>query len=362
MDNKFSSSTMTEYLYSKLPQVYRDEDNGELLKRFMQVMSEGGFTPLLNSTTNIMNLLDVDKCPTKFLPLLCSLYGYEYSLEIPELFQRRLLKLIVEMYKRKGTKSVVKFIARELTGFESEIIENKDFDADHIKITKWNKSFENYRNFILRLTAPYENSILYNKEEIVVKVVDDFLPTNSKFIVIVSYWFKDDVDMTNTFKDSVKELVHDYNMEVYMNATKETNSLSLSDKFSEQGAWFGAEDSYLNSPYGGLLYTNAYLLLRDTVKFNLEVYDQIIQAQENESTDLVRLQLENLFYQITSTQEESRYDIMRITENDNSDFSNQMNSNILLNDTINERGLYTNGIVSWAKIREKNKPDRVVLL
>lgn len=361
MNNKFTPTIMANYLYSKLPEVYRDEDNDELLKRFIAVFSEGGFTPLLNETTNIMDLLDVDKCPTKFLPLLCSLYGYEYSLEIPELFQRRLLKLIVEMYKRKGTKSAVKFIARELTGFESEIIENKDFTQNEIDITSWDKSFVNYRNFILKLTAPYENSVLYDKEEIVVKIVDDFLPTNSKVLVITSYWFTEETNSAHRVMEDINEMVTDYNLEVFLNASSHTDNLSLSDKFNAEISWLGEEVSYLNSPTG-YLYTNAYLNLRDTVKFDLEVYDKIIKTQEQETKHLIQLQLENLYYTIASTKEESRYDIIKIAENDNtekSDFSSQFNTNSLLN--INSE-IVTNGLNSWVTVKEANKPDRILLI
>lgn len=190
-----TKNQLVVYLYNRLPQVYRTEDTQLLLKRFIETFVEGGYAPLLEDTVNIMDLLDVDKCPSRFLPNLCYMYGYEYSLELPELFQRRLLKYIVEMYKRKGTKSVVRFIARELTGFDSEIIENKDFDANNIEVTGWDKSFKNYRNFILRLTAPEEDSSLFNKESIVAQIIKNFLPTNSQALVITSYWIKEESDL-----------------------------------------------------------------------------------------------------------------------------------------------------------------------
>lgn len=202
----------SDYLYDRLPLIYRTSDKDLILRRFIDCFAEGGYAPLLNDTMDIMNLIDIDKCPSRFLPYLCRMNGLEYTKEIPELFQRRLLKYIVELYKRKGTKSVVRFIARELTGFESEIIENKDFTAEEEVITGWTKEFVNYRNFILKLTAPYEDSSLYSKEDIVKVIIKDFLPTNSNVLIITSYWFREEAEiLKNIIEEELTTKVTEYN-------------------------------------------------------------------------------------------------------------------------------------------------------
>lgn len=279
---------LADYLYDRLPKVYQAEDKEQLLRRFIDTFVEAGFNPLLEDTTSITDLLDVDKCPSKFLPQLCSMYGYEYTLEIPELFQRRLLKHIVEMYKRKGTKSVVKFIARELTGFESEIIENKDFTEEHIELTHWDIRFEHYRNFILKLTAPYEDSNLFNKEEIVVKIINDFLPTNSQVLVITAYWFKEETEIVKKSVEDILDLVKDYNVEV---STVRKQSSYLDSVFCKHDlieyhhTLMGEEDSYLNPPYNINLplYTNAVVKIRDTITFAPESYSNFIKGSEDYS-------------------------------------------------------------------------------
>ena len=276
---------IADYLYNRLPKVYQAEDKEQLLRRFIDTFAEAGFNPLLQETLSITDLLDVDKCPSKFLPQLCSMYGYEYTLEIPELFQRRLLKHIVEMYKRKGTKSVVKFIARELTGFESEIIENKDFNEEHIELTHWDKRFEHYRNFILKLTAPYEDSNLFNKEEIVVKIVNDFLPTNSQVLVITAYWFREETEVVKKTVEDIFDLVKDYNVEV-SNVRKQSGYLDSvfckHDLVEYHHAFLGEEDSYLNPADINLpLYLNAVVRMRDTVKHALVSYSKFIRASED---------------------------------------------------------------------------------
>lgn len=307
MGNKYNSSFLSSYLYNRLPQVYRNYDDQELLKRFIDVFSEGGYTQVLNETNDIMDLLDVDKCPSKFLPLLCSFYGYEYNLEIPELFQRRLLKYIVDIYKRKGTKSCIKFIARELTGFESEIIENKDFDEEQIRITKWDKRFEHYRNFILKLTAPYEDSQLYNKEEIVVKIINNFLPTNSQVLVITAYWFSEERDISTKVVEDVFDIVKDYNNEVFSKAT--IQELGLHEKvvdsiYSFEWENMGEEYSVLNETTP--LFTNVVENMLDTVKYNLESYERFLNLSYTDETNKLTFLEDILSLVINNPYEESQ--------------------------------------------------------
>lgn len=307
--NKYDPSFMAEYLYNRLPQVYRNYDNQELLKRFIDVFSEGGYTRVFNETQSIMDLLDVDKCPSKFLPLLCSFYGYEYNLEIPELFQRRLLKYIVDIYKRKGTKSSLKFIARELTGFESEIYENKDFDEEQIRITKWDKRFEHYRNFILKLTAPYEDSQLYNKEEIVVKIINNFLPTNSQVLVITAYWFLEEKDIVKNVVEDVFDIVNDYNEEVFKKEViGESDSTSIVDTtYTFEWSQPGEEFSTLNMPPIGLqLFTNVVENMIDVVKFNLESYEKFLTITPAQETSKLSIVDEILSLSITNPYTETQ--------------------------------------------------------
>ena len=277
--------SFADYLYNRLPQVYRTSDNEHILRRFIETFAEAGFDPLLQETMDIMNLLDVEKCPSEFLPLLCSLYGFEYTVEIPELFIRRLLKHIIELYKRKGTKSVVKFIARELTGFDSEIIENKDFDEELIDITKWDIKFEHYRNFVLKLNAPYEDSMLYNREEIVQKLLEDFLPTNSQVFVITVYWFKEDSEIVaNSIENGIHEVVQEYNEEVAKLKNVLTDvKYSIKDSIDEYIYEFkGEEESNLNEPFPFM--TNVLLRMLDTIKMNEDVEEHLRNVLENHET------------------------------------------------------------------------------
>lgn len=278
-------TSFADYLYNRLPQVYRTSDTEQILRRFIETFAEAGFDPLLQETMDIMNLLDVEKCPSEFLPLLCSLYGFEYTVEIPELFIRRLLKHIIELYKRKGTKSVVKFIARELTGFDSEIIENKDFDEELIDITKWDIRFEHYRNFVLKLNAPYEDSMLYNREEIVHKLLEDFLPTNSQVFVITVYWFKEDSDIiANAVEHGLHEIVREYNEEIAkLEYVFSDVKYSLTENIEEYiHRFIGEETSEVVDSIPQT--TNILIHLLDKLKMNEGAEEHIREVTEGKET------------------------------------------------------------------------------
>lgn len=175
--------------YNRLPMIYRKEDKINLLKNFLNALEAGGHDVLLEDILKLPDLLDIDKCPDKFLPLLAELFGYEYSAQIPAFYQRRILKVIVDLYKRKGTQSAIKFIAREISGFEAEIVENSEFEGQDISLTGWDISYANMRKFLVKLIAPEDTSDIQLKRDIAEILINQFLPTNSEFFLVEAYFF-----------------------------------------------------------------------------------------------------------------------------------------------------------------------------
>lgn len=121
------------YLYNHLPSIYREEDitTDYTLKRFLDtvglIMSE-----TLDETVNLLDLIDVEKTPTHLLPYYARMFGYEYDTSVPEDFQRKYLANIVDIQKRKGTKEVLEFTARELTGMNATVRE-----GHNLKFKTW---------------------------------------------------------------------------------------------------------------------------------------------------------------------------------------------------------------------------------
>ena len=113
-----------EYLYNILPPIYRkaDLDTNMTLKKYLDALgiSVGN---VLDDTVNLLELIDVEKIPTRLLPYYGRMFGFEYDDSVPEDFQRKYLANIVDIFKRKGTKAVIRFTARELTGMDATVTE-----------------------------------------------------------------------------------------------------------------------------------------------------------------------------------------------------------------------------------------------
>ena len=342
--------SFADYLYNRLPQVYRTSDTENLLRRFIETFCEAGFDPLLQETVDMMNLLDVDKCPSEFLPLLCSMYGFEYTAEIPELYIRRLLKYIIELYKRKGTKSVVKFIARELTGFDSEIVENKDFTDELVEITKWDIRFEHYRNFVLKLNAPYEDSVLHNREEIMYKLLKDFLPTNSQVFVITVYWFKED------YESNITESV-----DTMYNVMFDGDFTDLIQKFEYEDT----EITFTQKEEEEVTTLTLNVLPMDSLKVkegrHTEISTTSKVSEESEFLDTYTdfneedLEVGRIYHKSCDIMTETSDEVHTLNFGD----GETLDTNSFLNHSV---PLRTNGLVTWEIIKEQGKPDRIVFI
>lgn len=125
-----------DYLYKTLPSLYRvqDKETNYTLQRYLDALGES--MSLVNEETRgILTLLDVEKMEAKFLPHFASMFGVEYHYDIPEDSQRKYLANIVDIQKRKGTKEVLEFTARELTGMNATVKE-----GHNLKFKTWGKN------------------------------------------------------------------------------------------------------------------------------------------------------------------------------------------------------------------------------
>lgn len=117
------------YLYNRLPELYRREDAKDgidfALKRYLDVLDKGGLQLLFGELLTLYDLFDVDTCPKEVLPLISRLLGYNFIDEVDEFMQRKIVSNLVEIYKRKGTKSVIDFITREFTHFDTKVVETQ---------------------------------------------------------------------------------------------------------------------------------------------------------------------------------------------------------------------------------------------
>lgn len=135
----FSSEQLLDHLYyKKLPQVYRDMDamlKTYPLKRYLASLIEGGYSEVLKDTDGILDLVDPEKCPSKFLPYLCESFGLEYFEDMDDTYQRRFLVNIGEILKRRGTYACVRYLVRVLTGLDVDLRYERGYNED--KYGRW---------------------------------------------------------------------------------------------------------------------------------------------------------------------------------------------------------------------------------
>lgn len=183
---------MKEYLYNSLPSIYRDRDTNLELKRYLDTLTDAGFERGLLEVDGIADLINPDKCPSKFLPYLCENFGITYKYDVPEIFQRKLLKSISEFYKRKGSKSVIHFLARELSGLTVDIVEEENpsgRDRKYFKVLM--KVFEDDGDRLLVL------------QDVISRYVQEFVPVTVDIEVVVSY---QELEMKNIKENVIEEM------------------------------------------------------------------------------------------------------------------------------------------------------------
>lgn len=133
----FSEKLLDLLYFRKLPKVYRDMDaeNNFALKRYLQSLLEGGVSPLSLLTDKLLTLNDPLQCPDEFFPLLCASFGVPFYKDIPLIYQRRFLNSYGDIFKRKGTFSIVRFLAKTMTGFHADLLFQEEPDGEYLTVT-----------------------------------------------------------------------------------------------------------------------------------------------------------------------------------------------------------------------------------
>jgi phage tail-like protein len=129
-----NSNELLERVYSLLPRTYQyaDIDTKHQLKRYLEILVQGGIFPTYDETKGLMTLIDFDRVPAKFLPDLASALGFEFPYDLDEQTQRTYIKNAVISYKIKGTETALLFMIRELTRFKTWL--DIDKETRHVDI------------------------------------------------------------------------------------------------------------------------------------------------------------------------------------------------------------------------------------
>lgn len=179
-----------EYLYGILPSFYREADNKEgnlTLQRYIDTLNKYGYLEVNNALVGIIDIAQINHCPEQFLDVYGESLGVYWIDKIPQSYKRKLLSLMVDMYKRKGENTAIEYLGKELSGFEVEIQE------DYIPEDYVQPGDELKRLFTIRLVAPATDDPMSSKEseDTIKEVISHFVPVHSKYVLLISYFYEE---------------------------------------------------------------------------------------------------------------------------------------------------------------------------
>lgn len=194
---------IANYLYSRLPEVYRvrDEEVAYNLRTFLEVVGGDINLPTNTSKTGmeftrdeifgILNLLDIKLIPDEYLPIFGEMFGFpntNFGLPLKE--YRKFLGNIVLIYRNKSTTDVLEFTGKLLTGTSVEVIP---------KSTK-TFLFGDREEFVIKFFLPAGTEIGLSLE--IIKAVMEYLrPVNCWFHYSVTYAFYENYGLDRVLED-----------------------------------------------------------------------------------------------------------------------------------------------------------------
>lgn len=279
-----------DYLYNSLPALYRvqDKDTNYTLKRYLGALGQS-MTLVNDETRDILTLLDVEKMDAKFLPYFASMFGVEYHHDIPEDSQRKYLANIVDIQKRKGTKEVLEFTARELTGMNATIRE-----GHNLKFKTWGKplnsdkcsEYESPRTFGAKSGVSYFFLGGENTQRFTVMVyLDSIGNTNPEIIFLntqlLSRWTKDLVQPYINLRYKATGIT--YSDEGLVSDITEWDSVRVIDKSTRKARVVESEVYSRVRSTEGLTYSNN---LVSKPLDRLKLLQDILDGNVNEVTEV----------------------------------------------------------------------------
>lgn len=198
MSKVMDSKTFSEKLYNTLPVMYHNADSmvDYALKRYLQVLSDGGYSFVVDELNGILNLNDPERTPSEVLGVLFEQYGLPLFNGIPEVYLRKLLPILGDLYARKGATTVIEYLTSIISGVKTDIVVSPDFLNDY--------------HVDLRLEMDYDQTDardLPDREQLL-RIIKEFLPFFIEVTIIFVYLFYE------TAKLQARERLEDFVTEV----------------------------------------------------------------------------------------------------------------------------------------------------
>ena len=105
-----------------LPEINRRQDLTGDLKRFMAVLQDV-LELLLSEVDRFTDIIDPDRAPEAFLDLMLADLGNPFAFDLSELQKRRLVSVLVQIYKQKGSAAGIRNAIRFFLGVDVTAID-----------------------------------------------------------------------------------------------------------------------------------------------------------------------------------------------------------------------------------------------
>lgn len=293
-----------KYLYDQLPAHYRyrDIETEYTLERYLQCVGEF-LNIVCKETGEIKDLLNVSKMPSKFLPYYAKTFGVTLYDDMPEDFQRKLLANIIPILKRKGTRDVIEFVAREITGYDVDVTEGSEYAfrtwVDELYLPLGEKQGLTYSSiqaipyryagtdatskFVVFIEIHTQEAEVTINEEIIRKYLMDLVPSYIKPVFVLNKHLVDEEDYSDIITVNVTEGEHS-DIEVLSERTYGNVMYTIIDKLK-----FITEVTTVNNSVEYELHDKVNIIeqyILNAVIKEGDVTDNIIQLGSSDSSEV----------------------------------------------------------------------------
>lgn len=202
------NNSFDKYLYNTLPPIYRSEDakikpNPEPLRRFLQILNEGGFKPIISNVDRLRNLSNIDNANSEDLSNIVRALGLEFPYNMTDSERRKYIKIIPSLYKLKGAEDSFNYLAREIFSTKSKIDTKVAEYVEGMTPEEWRKIFLN-----IEIDGGLPD--IQRKEENFRKFVEIIRPVNRILVINLMLMYYTSYDLQGRARDSSFETLKDH--------------------------------------------------------------------------------------------------------------------------------------------------------
>lgn len=180
MEYNLSNEDFGLKLYNRFPPKYREDDVAQryALRRYLQTAGDGGFKYSIDEINGIMSLIDYTVTDPEVLKVLLLQYGFEYFHGVPIEYLRNLLPMLSEAYSRKGSISVVEFVATITSGILSHV--TVEYDENGVP------------KVMLNLEMDFALSDRYPTDKQFKRILKNFIPFYALLVLVYTYVYTEE--------------------------------------------------------------------------------------------------------------------------------------------------------------------------